>query len=103
MDEQQQPAQPGPTAELQKQSEMMGNGCLLQGVAVLLPFIGAIFGAAGVIVGLVAAVALFVKGSSLSVRWRCGACRNFVADNSVSVCPACRATFSNPDKTEYYG
>ena len=77
-----------------KTNEMMGKGCVVQAVALVLPFLGALGGAIGIFIGIIAAVAVFIQGSRMSVVWKCGNCKNPLAGHDVTVCPACRATLS---------
>lgn len=68
-----------------------GRGALVQGVGLLIPvLLGLIFGWLGALIGLVAAVVLFVKGSAMAISWRCGACGNPLHDKRVRMCPVCK-------------
>ena len=61
-------------------SEMMGTGCIMQGVGVAVLFY---FWPVG--------LALLAAGSLLSYRWVCGNCRNKI-DKGSRLCPACQYT-----------
>lgn len=68
-----------------------GKGALVQALALLMPFLfGWLWGTFGIVVGLVLALVLFLKGSSMSLSWRCGACGNPVHDKHVKLCPVCK-------------
>jgi hypothetical protein len=91
------------SAKREKVSSFAGAGCLLQAAGLLAPFVlyglfaavaGAAAGAIGLAVGLVLLVVLFIIGSRKAVKWRCGNCKNPVADKAVRICPVCRATLS---------
>ena len=80
------------TAMHERVNHFTGVGCLLQGLALLTPLaLGAAWGAAGVLVGIPAAIALWVLGSRFAVTWRCGHCRNPLASPDVRICPSCGA------------
>lgn len=76
-------APPAIVARVKRKSIVAGVGCLVQLIGlpllILFPF--------GTIVGF----ALFIIGSSLSVKWICGNCGNRVEGKRVTLCPACRA------------
>lgn len=68
-----------------------GRGALVQGVALLVPvLLGLLFGWIGTLIGLVVAVTLFLKGSAMSISWRCGSCGNPLHDKGVRMCPVCK-------------
>ncbi len=77
-----------------RKTEFAGVGCLIQGCALLAPVLGgALLGSLGVTIGIVAAIPLFLIGSSKSAVWTCSECRNPVAGKQVKVCPACQVSF----------
>ena len=78
-----------------KKTEFIGKGCFIQGLGLLCPFIGLVAGVPGFLVGLLAGLALLLYGSRQSVVWKCGDCRNNLADRDVRVCPVCKASFEN--------
>jgi len=82
------------TSKRIKKTEMIGKGCAVQGLALLLPFVGAVGGPVGIVVGVIAAIAVFVMGSRMSIVWKCGACKNPLASGEVTVCPSCHAALS---------
>lgn len=80
-------------ARREKVNHFAGAGCLIQGAGLLAPLIlGAIGGLLGFVVGIPVALVLLLAGSRKSVTWRCGHCKNPVADPDVRMCPVCRAT-----------
>lgn len=81
-------------AKKKTKTEFAGSGCLVQGVGLLLPFIGAVFGAAGVTVGIVLGIVLLIAGSRMAQYWICGHCRNRLSDGGVKLCPVCKAALS---------
>lgn len=84
------------TAKKKAKSEMVGEGCLLQGVALLLPVAGGAFaGTIGLAGGLVGGIVLFISGSAKSKKWICGNCGNPIANKDVMMCPTCRSRFTN--------
>ncbi len=74
--------------------EFIGLSTLVQllGLAMLVGGIAELdeIGWIGVGIATVPAVILFVIGSRMSRRWRCGACKNPLASGDVTVCPICR-------------
>lgn len=74
-------------------NEMVGAGCLIQLVAILVAVFG--FGLGPIIgtIGLALAVGLFFYGSARSQKWVCSECRNPLDSSKVKVCPVCRASF----------
>jgi hypothetical protein len=94
------------TAERERVTHFAGRGCLIQavglaapvafyflfaGLGALMEFPGEVAGSIGVAIGLVALLVLFVKGSAASVTWRCGYCKNPIADKRVLICPVCKS------------
>lgn len=80
------------TAVHERVNHFTGVGCLLQGLALLTPFAaGAAWGAAGALVGIPVALALWIFGSRQAVTWRCARCRNPLASADVRICPSCGA------------
>lgn len=78
-----------------KKTEFVGKGCFLQGLGLLLPFIGwAFLGVVGAVVGAFAGVALLLSGGRQSFSWRCSECGNPLADDKVRICPVCRNALS---------
>ena len=76
-----------------KKNEFAGKGCAVQGLGLLLPFICAVFGITGFLVGLLLMVLCLVVGDRMSVKWSCGECSSPLEDNTAPVCPACKAQF----------
>lgn len=89
-------------------SHIMGVGCLIQGLGLLSPFVcawlfgivgmmfgvggGVMFGVVGGVLGVVLLVILFFVGSAQATSWRCGACKNPLASQDVTICPVCKAS-----------
>jgi hypothetical protein len=73
----------------------MGTGCVVQGLGFAAPVaLFFLLGPFGVVLGLVLCLVLFVYGSRLANFWACGACGTKLVDDSVTTCPACRATLT---------
>ena len=80
------------TARREKVRQFAGTGCFVQGAGLLAPFIlGALAGIPGAIVGVILLVILFFVGSAKANTWRCGHCKNPIADTNVRICPVCKA------------
>ena len=77
-----------------KKSELVGIGCLVQGVGLLSPFIlYEVIGSMGIAVGLVLMIVLLLIGSRMALKWICPECKNPLASKDVMVCPSCRVEF----------
>lgn len=76
-----------------KKTEIFSKGCAVQAVALPLPFVGAIAGPVGSVIGAVAMIVLVIVGGRMSTKWTCGSCRKPIAGKRASVCPHCEATF----------
>lgn len=74
-------------------SELSGTGCLMQIVAMMLPFIGTIEGAVGAAIGIVLSLVLFITGTRKLTCWYCEHCGNRLPDPHVRTCPGCHAEF----------
>lgn len=69
-----------------------GKGAAVQALALMTPFLtGWLWGGFGIVIGLLMALVLFLKGSSMSMSWRCGACGNPIHDKHVKLCPVCKS------------
>lgn len=80
------------TARREKRSEIVGIGCVIQGLGLISPFVlGAFLSVLGVIIGIVLLLVLFFVGSSKATKWICGNCKNPIASKEVTICGACRA------------
>lgn len=76
-----------------RSTSFAGRGALVQALGLAVPIVfGLLWGALGIGLGLVPALVLFLKGSSLATSWRCGACGNPLHDRHVKLCPVCRDT-----------
>jgi len=77
-----------------KKSEIVGIGCLVQAIGLLMPFVGyQLAGQVGVILGCLIALGFLMVGSRMALKWVCPECLNPVASKSVKICPACHANF----------
>ncbi len=77
-----------------KKGEVVGSGCLVQAIGLLMPFVGyELAGLMGAILGSLIALGFLLVGSRMALKWVCPECRNPVASKSVKVCPACQARF----------
>lgn len=85
-------ADPQLIASRERVSKFAGTGCLIQGAGLVAPFLlGVLAGTSGAIIGVVLLVILFFIGSSKALMWRCGYCKNPIADAGVRICPVCKA------------
>ena len=80
-------------AKIKIRSEFAGKGCLLQAVALLLPFIGFAIGPAVGTAFLFMALVLFFYGSNESQHYVCSECGNKLESNKIKICPICKAEF----------
>ncbi|MGA9851856.1 MAG: hypothetical protein WBR15_02875 [Gammaproteobacteria bacterium] len=80
------------TARVRRKHEFVGVGALIQVVAIIVFLASFMFGIIGIPVGIILALLLFMIGSRMSLKWRCGACGNPVADRRVKMCPTCKVT-----------
>jgi hypothetical protein len=86
---------PSIEAKRERVSQFVGIGCLIQGIALLSPFVlGAWAGIAGVIVGIILLIILFIIGAKKAKVWRCGNCKNPIANADIQMCPVCKAKLS---------
>ncbi|MBN2542593.1 hypothetical protein JXI42_06970 [bacterium] len=78
-------------AHIQRKHSLIGVGCWIQGLGLLL-FVAAVWlrGLVGIIVAFVILVALFVVGSRLSYQHICSNCGNRVPGKYVKICPVCK-------------
>ena len=75
-----------------KKTETFSKGCAVQAVALTLPFVGAVAGPIGSVIGAVAMIVLVIMGGRMSTKWFCGSCRKPISGKRVKVCPNCKAT-----------
>lgn len=86
------PSTPPPQiAQRVRKSEFFGTGCVIQGLGFIAPFVGAVAGPVGFVLGLLVLLALLLVGRQLAIFWTCGACGNRLSGDGVTVCPTCRA------------
>lgn len=74
-------------------NELMGAGCFIQLIAIVVAVFGFALGPVIGLIGLALAVGLFVYGSGQGQKWVCSECRNPLDSRKVKVCPVCRASF----------
>lgn len=84
---------------LERKSDVAGTGCAIQGLALLMPIIGAVVAGtviplvgapAGFGVGLVVGIVLFIVGSSKATFYACRNCGHKVDPPKLKRCPGCR-------------
>jgi hypothetical protein len=74
-------------------NNFIGVGCLVQGLGMLVPFVGFVyFSVGGAALGVIILLVLLILGSRMSRSWRCGACANPIASGDVRMCPTCKMT-----------
>jgi rubrerythrin len=83
----------GNLAERIKKSVTFSKGCAVQAMALPLPFVGAVAGPIGSVIGAVAMLVLVFVGARMSTNWFCGDCRKPIEGKRVERCPFCKATF----------
>lgn len=76
-----------------KKSLTFSKGCAVQALGLTLPFVGAVAGVIGSVIGAVAMLVLVFVGARMSTKWFCGGCRKPIAGKRVEQCPFCKATF----------
>ena len=77
-----------------KKSELVGPGCLVQGIGLIAPFIlYEYLGIEGLVVGIVLLLVLMQIGGRMAQKWVCPECKNTIASGDVRVCPSCRMEF----------
>ena len=77
-----------------KTTEMVGIGCVVQGLGLVMPFLGyTIAGVTGAVVGIFLLIPLLIIGGRQAIKWICPNCNNPIASKQVKVCPACHAQF----------
>ncbi len=85
-------------ARLQRKTTTGAGSCLVQGLALMLPFIGlGLGGFLGLAFGILLALPLIVIGARLAVEFRCGNCGNKVPDKLVKKCASCGSWFGDTD------
>lgn len=82
-------------AKRERISNFIGLGCFIQGFGLLAPLILApLLGVTGAVIGSLIAIILFFVGSAKSRIWRCGNCKNPLANEAARICPVCKVTFT---------
>lgn len=82
-------------AKVRRRSILLGSGCLVQGVGLLVG--GALIIAVpvvGWVLGPIVILGLLLVGSNMATVYECGNCRNPVASRRVKLCPTCGAHLS---------
>lgn len=72
-----------PTARIRRKVEMVGAGCLVQGLGILLCFVA-------FPIGLIVGIILLLIGGRMAIKYVCGSCGNKIADIDVKICPVCK-------------
>jgi DNA-directed RNA polymerase subunit RPC12/RpoP len=72
-------------ASINSKSELMGGGCVLQVIALLIVWAFPI--------GTILGVTLFIFGSAISRKPVCSRCGSLLTSRRVVVCPGCNADF----------
>ena len=79
-------------ARREKNFDITGAGCLIQGLGLLAPFvISAFLGFIGGAFGMVLLVVMFFIGSAKQTKWICGNCKNPIDSEEANVCATCGA------------
>ena len=94
LDGRQSRPQPVIKAKISRKSELAGEGCLLQGVGLVVIPAGFLFGwGAGLIVTVPLGIVLLLIGSRKASYPICSNCGMKLTGADVNMCPACKATF----------
>ena len=81
-------------AEIIHKTEVAGIGCLIQGIGLLTLPAGLLFGwGTGLILSIPLGILLLVYGSIQARFFVCSNCGTKLFDDSVHVCPSCKADF----------
>jgi len=90
-----------PTAGQAARRRLVGGGCLVQALGILLLAAAgcALYGLFALVLEALATLAvlglvLLLLGGLLNLKWVCGMCKKPIAGRSVQVCPSCHATFT---------
>jgi len=80
------------SARREKNFDISGVGCLIQGLGLLAPIVISVFlGFIGGAIGVILLVVMFFIGSAKSTKWICGNCKNPIDSKEVTVCATCGA------------
>ena len=71
--------------QIQKKNEIIGVGCLVQGIGLLVIIFG-FFWIFPIFIGII----LLVIGSRMAVKYVCPQCKNPLAGKDVRICPVCK-------------
>ena len=75
---------PDTLIEKKSKSELIGKGCLVQGMGLLMPILfAAITGPVGGGIGLVLLFVLLIVGSGMLKKWLCGRCMSPLPNKGV--------------------
>jgi hypothetical protein len=69
---------------MKRKAELIGKGCFVQGVGLILCFLFSPF-------GLIAGICILVVGGRMAYKLTCGSCGNKIEDKDVKMCPVCKA------------
>ncbi len=83
--------------EAVKKTSMLGIGCLLQGVGLVLIIIGVVFILTIILPMVLIPVGIWflIYGSMESSWYECSLCRTKLANKKVKICPSCNANFKS--------
>jgi hypothetical protein len=84
--------EPETVAERERVVQFAGVGCAIQGLGILAPFVLSAFaGTIGAAIGVLLLIVLLFVGGAKASTWRCGNCKNPIAEADVRLCPVCKA------------
>jgi hypothetical protein len=79
-------------ARREKNFDISGFGCLVQGLGLLAPIVISVFlGYIGGAIGMVFLVVMFFIGAAKHTKWICSNCKNPIDSEEAAVCPTCGA------------
>lgn len=81
------------TAKKRKKTELIGKGCLIQLIGIILFILSFALGPVGIVLGGILLLALLVMGSRQSIKWTCSNCGTVLLNKKVTECPGCHAHF----------
>jgi hypothetical protein len=79
-------------ARREKNFDISGVGCVIQGLGLLAPFAISVFlGFIGGAIGMILLVVMFFIGAAKHTKWICSNCKNPVDSEEVALCASCGA------------
>src|SRR5690349_10879877 len=91
----------GAIARREKNFDITGSGCLLQGLGLLAPFVvstlfsiigGMALGLIGGAIGVILLIVLIWKGSAKHTKWICSNCKSPIGVPEDKLCATCGAS-----------